>query len=208
MHSIKDTWLDWYKDRKVEENVIAFAQGRSKAGDRRILDFGTGTGRHTLYLAKMGFDVYGFDWSHAAIDATKQELARQGLSANLTVWDMNENPLPYEDKFFDAVVAVRVLHHTYMEMIRRIASEISRITKVGGHLYLETPTYEEVLTQKSEGLRFEEPEPGTFIPLNGREVGVPHHHFRQNEVIAVFSDFKLVSFEENQGHYCFTGMRK
>jgi len=208
MRSVKDTWLEWYKDRRVEENVVAFAKERRQTGARRVLDFGTGTGRHTVYLATMGFEVYGFDWSEAAITITKQELARLGLSANLTVWDMNETPLPYVDKNFDAVIAVRVLHHTYLEKIRRIASEISRISKVGGYLYLETSTYEEVLTQKSEGMRFEEPEPGTFVPLDGEEVGVPHHHFKQDELIAVFSDFRLVSFEEKGGHYCFTGVRK
>ena len=205
--SIKDTWLDWYKDKNVEANVAAFAKILQDNGSRRVLDFGTGTGRHTVYLARMGFEVYGFDWSEAATGIARQELSKQGLNANLTVWDMTETPLPYAEGFFDGVIAVRVLHHTYVEQIGRIASEIRRIMKNGAYLYVEVPSYEEAVKQKEEGIRFEEPEPGTFLPLNGEEIGVPHHHFKLDEVLRFFADFNLVTLEERNWHYCFTGIK-
>lgn len=208
MRSIKDTWLDWYKDGKIEENVATLSEELLEAGARRVLDFGTGTGRHTVYLARMGFEVYGFDWSDAAIAAAKRTLAKGGLSANLTVWDMTATPLPYTDAFFDAVIAVRVLHHTYVEKILRIVSEITRIIKPGGYLYIECPTYEKALKQKQEGIRSEEPEPGTFIPLEGEEVGVPHHHFKLDEILKVFGNFNARRLEEIDGHYCFAGTKR
>lgn len=208
MESIKDTWLEWYKDGKVEDNVVLFARTLLEAKPRRVLDFGTGTGRHTLYLARLGFDVYGFDWSEAAITICKQQLAEQGLAANLTVWDMNDIPLPYQDDFFDAVIAVRVLHHTFVQNVRRIASEIARITRSGGYLYVEAPTYEEAIQQRLGGTRSEEPEPGTFIPLEGEEAGVPHHHFKLDEMLELFPAFNTTSLEERNGHYCLTGIRK
>lgn len=208
MPSIKDTWLGWYKDRKVEEKVAALAKPLLEAGVRRVLDFGTGTGRHTVYLARMGFEVYGFDWSEAAITLAKQELTRQGLSANLTVWDMTENPLPYDDEFFEAVIAVRVLHHTYTEQISRIASEIARVTRVGGYLYVEAPTRENAIQQKLDGIKSSEPEPGTFLPFEGEEKGVPHHHFTREEMLKVFASFNPLTLEETEGHYCFIGIKK
>ncbi|MGP8068461.1 MAG: class I SAM-dependent methyltransferase [Candidatus Bathyarchaeia archaeon] len=208
MASIKDTWLNWYKDRRVEENVALFVKWLLEARVRRVLDFGTGTGRHAVYLARMGFEVYGFDWSDAAITIAKQELSKEKLSASLTVWDMNDAPLPYDDDFFDAVIAVKVLHHTYLEKITRIASEIARITHTGGYVYIESPTYEEAMRQKLEGVRFDEPEPGTFIPLNGEEIGIPHHHFRLDEILKTFIDFRPISFEERNELYCLTGIKK
>ena len=207
MTSIKDTWLNWYKDRRVEDGVVTFADLLRKANARNVLDFGTGTGRHTVYLTSLGFNVYGFDWSENAITITKEELSKKQLSADLRVWDMNHNPLPYNDEFFDAILAVRVLHHTYMHKIERIVSEILRVTRVGGYLYLEVPTYEKAIKQRLDGAKSEEPEPGTFIPTAGDEAGVPHHHFKLNELLTVFAQFKLLTLEEKDGHYCFTGVR-
>ena len=63
MASIQDTWLDWYNDRRIEENVVLLVKRLLEAKVRRVLDFGTGTGRHAVYLARIGFEVYGFDWS-------------------------------------------------------------------------------------------------------------------------------------------------
>lgn len=132
MRLSKDAWLDWYKDRRIEESVAHLASLLKETNTERILDFGSGTGRHTTYLAKMGFEVYGFDWSQAATRAAKQELSKQGPSANHMIWDMNETPPLYDDSFFDAVIVVRVLHHTYGDKISRIESEfnlaIARIT--------------------------------------------------------------------------------
>ncbi len=60
----KDSWVEWYSDRRVEENVVDLAKVLREKGASRILDFGCGTGRHTVYLARMTFDVYGFGfWS-------------------------------------------------------------------------------------------------------------------------------------------------
>jgi SAM-dependent methyltransferase len=203
----KDVWLDWYKDRRVEEQVPILAKLLKEANAKRILDFGSGTGRHTVYLAKLGFEVYGFDWSEAAIRLADQELSKQGVSANLVIWDMNETPLPYADSFFDCVIVIRVLQHTYIERIRRIASEIERITKTAGYVYVDVPTLEEALRQKLEGMRSEEPESRTFVPLEGDEAGIPHHHFTRDELVKLFPNFTVRTLEEKNEHYCFTGIR-
>lgn len=128
----KDAWLNWYQDREVEEGVVRFSRLLKEDGSSRILDFGCGTGRNTVYLAGLGFETHGFDWSGASIETAKQELSRAGLSADLSVWDMNETPLPYTDSYFDAVLVMRVMHHTYAERVKRIAAEIARLTKSGG----------------------------------------------------------------------------
>jgi SAM-dependent methyltransferase len=202
----RDAWLDWYKDGRVAEQIPILARLLKEANEERALDFGTGTGRHTVYLTKMGFKVYGFDWSEASVRVANRELARQGLSANLRVWDMTETPLPYADYFFDGVSAVRVLHHTYTEKIRRIASEIERITKVGSLVYVEVPTYAKALRQKLEGMRSKEPEPRTFVPSEGDEAGIPHHHCTKVE-LKYFPNFTVRALEEKDEHYCFTGIK-
>jgi SAM-dependent methyltransferase len=203
----KDSWLEWYKGQGIEEGVGAFAETIREANMSRVLDFGCGTGRHTAYLASMGFEVYGFDWSEAAVERARLELARHELGANLKVWDMNETPLPYRDSFFDAVIVVKVFHHTYIEKTERIASEIERITRSSGYLYVEVPTYEKAVRQKLEGAKSEEPEPGTFVPSEGDEAGIPHHHFKRDELLRLFPNFTRLNLEEKNEHLCFTATR-
>ncbi len=143
---IKDTWLDWYPDRRVEQGVVSLAASLLKKWRRasRVLDFGCGTGRHTVYLAKLGFDVYGFDWSRKAISRTREELHKERLSAKLRIWDMNGIPFPYASSFFDGVLVMRVFHHTFSDKIRKIATEIERVTRKGGYIYVEVPQLVEI----------------------------------------------------------------
>ena len=204
----KDAWLNWYKDKKVEAVVTNFARIFRESDFARVLDFGCGTGRNTVYLARSGFEVHAFDWSESATEVTKKELSREGLSADVRVWNMTETPLPYPDSFFDAVLVMRVMHHTYVERIKAIASEIGRFTRRGGFLYVEVPTYQKALRLRSEGMISEEPEPGTLVPSAGDEAGIPHHYFKKDELVATFPDFGPTSVEERSEHYCLTARRK
>jgi hypothetical protein len=98
-------------------------------------------------------------------------------------------------------------HHTYVERIRSIASEIERITKVGGYVYVEVPTYEKALRQKLEGGLSEEPGDGTFVPSEGDEAGIPHHHCTRDELLKFFSNITIRTVHESDEHYCLTGIR-
>jgi SAM-dependent methyltransferase len=203
----KDAWLNWYQDRKVEASVTGFIRILKESGAARVLDFGCGTGRNTVYLAKSGFEVHAFDWSEAAIEVTKKELSQAGLSADVRVWDMTETPLPYPDSYFDAVLVMKVMHHTYFDKIRAIALEIGRFTRRGGFLCVEVPTYQKALRLRSEGVPSEEPEPGTFVLAARDEAGIPHHYFKKEELIAMFPDFSPLGLEERFEHYCLTARR-
>jgi len=203
----RDTWLGWYADRKVEEGVVAFSGFIREQGAKTVLDFGCGTGRHTVYLAELGFHVSGFDLSEASVAVARRELTRRGLEADLAVWDMNKIPLPYADSCFDAVIAVRVLQHTFLEAIRRMTLEIGRITRKGGHLYVEVPTYERATMQKQKGITFKEYDDGTLVPLAGDEVGIPHHFFRKEELPPLFGAFSINAVTEASAHFCLTATK-
>ena len=47
---------------------------------------------------------------------------------------------------------------------------------------------------KSESEAFEEVEPGTFIPLDGSEKGLPHHIFTEDELRSEFGAFQIREF--------------
>jgi 2-polyprenyl-3-methyl-5-hydroxy-6-metoxy-1,4-benzoquinol methylase len=118
-----DAWLYWYwgKEGKIEEDISQLVKRFKDSHASKILDFGCGTGRHAIYLARNGFNVYGFDQSERAIKRATVLLQAEHLNAHLKVWNMTTLPLPYQDEFFDAVIAVRVIHHAKLATINPIA---------------------------------------------------------------------------------------
>ncbi len=191
-------WKDWHlrKEGTVEPEVTKLRELLGEPLGKRILDIGCGTGRHTIHFAKRGFDVHGFDEDEDVLVRAKQLLERENLDGHLRVWDMT-TPLPYENSMFDAVVAVRVIHHTYTKNIARIAAEIDRVLKQDGFMFLQVPAYESETFDS--GTKWAEP--GTLIARAGPEKGVLHHFFRREELLALFPRFVVEEIHSNSEHY-------
>jgi SAM-dependent methyltransferase len=58
----------------------------------RVLDVPCGSGRHTLELARRGFQVTGLDVSAEAVRHARDAAAREGLRVDVRVGDMRELP--------------------------------------------------------------------------------------------------------------------
>jgi len=161
-----------------------------------ILDLGSGTGRHVVYLARCGFSVFGLDNSPEGINVTHRWLTDEGLEADLQLQSMAKK-LPYKDTFFDAVISVQVIHHADIATIKQLVQEISRVLKTGGFLFVTVPRL------RNQGTAFEQVEPGTFIPLDGPERGLPHHYFTPEELREVFGGFDIADIHlDTVDHYC------
>jgi SAM-dependent methyltransferase len=168
---------------------------------RRVLDLGCGSGRHVVYLARNRFSVYGLDSSPEGIKMTRAWLRNEGLKADLRLHNMTK-PLPFKDSFFDAVISVQVIHHARLAEIRKVVKEIARVLKKDGVVYVTVPK----LSNQAE--TFQEIEPGTFIPLDGLEKGLPHHYFTPEELRELFKDFEITNIHLDSGeHYCLLGIR-
>ena len=113
------------------EDMPGIVQLLKDRGASTILDLGSGTGRHIVYLARNGLSVFGLDNSPEGIEATRQWLVEEGLDAGLRLQNMTER-LPYGDSFFDAVISVQVIHHADIATIRRVVEEVRRVLKQGG----------------------------------------------------------------------------
>jgi SAM-dependent methyltransferase len=195
----QDTWQFWYprKEGTIEPEIPKLTELLTRDPASKLLDFGCGAGRHTVYFAKKGFQVYGFDKSAAAVEQAKQTLARGNLHADLRAWDMI-HPLPYEDSFFDAVIATRVIHHTYSENIRKITGEINRVLRIGGYLFLQVSAYRRKDPRDPMAI---EVEPRTYVASEGEEKGIPHHGFTRQELKLLFSDYDTFMIHRRTDHY-------
>lgn len=195
----QDAWQYWYprKEGTIEPEIPKLTELLTRDHASKLLDFGCGAGRHVVYFAKKGFQVYGFDKSTAGVKQAMAVLERENLHADLRVWDMTY-PLPYEDCFFDAVIATRVIHHTYTKNIREIAKEISRVLRTGGYFFLQVSAYR----RKDERIpTVKEVESRTYVASEGEEKDIPHHGFTRQELKQLFSSYTTLMIHRRTDHY-------
>jgi 2-polyprenyl-3-methyl-5-hydroxy-6-metoxy-1,4-benzoquinol methylase len=186
---------------KPHENMEKVVTILKQLSAKTILDLGCGTGRHTVFLAAQGFDVYGLDSSSKGLDLTEAWLKESNLKAHLTNHDMS-NALPYQDNFFDAVISVQVIHHGTLASIRSLIEEITRVLKTHGLLFVTVPKL------KNQAGHFEQIEPNTFVPLDGREKGLPHYYFTSKSLRTEFANYGITSIDLDQAmHFCLTGFK-
>lgn len=118
------------------EHVIRFIARNyynvPERGKIKILDFGCGTGAHTWYLAREGFDAYAFDGSESAIRRAKERFAKERLSADFKVLDALE--ADYPDEYFDAIVDNVCIYGNQLENIKQMYANCYRMLKTGGKM--------------------------------------------------------------------------
>ena len=81
------------------DNCIYMAYKWKKSGYKKLLDLGTGLGRHAVYFSKQGFNVSAMDVSDYAIQHLKNWALKEKLLINAEVGDMLS--LPYSNRSFD-----------------------------------------------------------------------------------------------------------
>ncbi|HWP51002.1 MAG TPA: class I SAM-dependent methyltransferase [Clostridia bacterium] len=126
--------MEWGK--YPSEEVIRFTARRFYNKDRhsiKLLDAGCGTGAITWFLAREGFDAYGFDGSKTAIKKAKQRMQAEAVVAALSVCDAT--CLPYPDEFFDGIIDSVMICANTLDGIKQILSECYRTLKPGGRFF-------------------------------------------------------------------------
>ncbi|MGY5872631.1 MAG: class I SAM-dependent methyltransferase [Candidatus Thorarchaeota archaeon] len=175
---------------------------------KRILDLGCGTGRHLAFLSRAGFEVSGFDSSKTALDLAMKWLKEEKLDGDVHLGRMEE-PFPYQDDYFDAVISIQVIHHNLMQDILTTVAEIERVLKIGGYLFITVPILGPKPENPDDDWKLHQVEDGTFIPQSGPESGIPHHYFTEEEIHEVFRKFKLLEmYMDDTNHRCIFTVRE
>jgi ubiquinone/menaquinone biosynthesis C-methylase UbiE len=109
-------------------------------GSTRILDIGCGRGDISLYLAKNAGEVTGIDYSKEAIDLANsvKKTFPPSVYGKVNFQVMNVKKLSFPDNYFDVVICIDVLEHLYREEAEKALSEIKRVLKKNGILFLQT----------------------------------------------------------------------
>lgn len=182
------------------DEVKRFSQEMRDAGLSRVLDLGCGNGRHTVFLGKKGFNVWGLDNAPEGIQLAHQWLARENLTAPLALADVHA-PFPFKDNSFDGLISTRVIHHATQAKVLGAVSEIIRVVRKGGMILITVPGD---ANRKSHHAWFGRHtlikwiEPQTYIPLGTYEKGIPHYVFTAEELKKLFSSFARVEIEAGE----------
>ncbi|MBR6044999.1 MAG: methyltransferase domain-containing protein [Ruminococcus sp.] len=188
----KSPW-DWsaVKDRSAwltpcEESYYYAEKWRSE-GRKSVLDLGSGLGRHALLFARYGFRVTAVDISREAVDQLKKMSRESGLDIRAVTGDMES--LPFAQDAFDCIFAMHSAGHSDTGGMKRVMSEIRRVLKPGGAVFM-TLCSKETDTYRQEGLP--RPDENTVVKTEGPEQGVPHYFADPECIRELFSDFELI----------------
>jgi SAM-dependent methyltransferase len=128
----------WFAARPPDRRLVDLLAGHPRGC--RALDLGCAAGRHTVWLARAGFDVRALDASEAMVAHTRERLAgllgHEEATARVHQGDMADLGA-FAAGSFDLVIAIGVLPGAGSLVVwRRAVEEIGRVLRSGGELIL------------------------------------------------------------------------
>jgi SAM-dependent methyltransferase len=163
-------------------------------GVQKVLDLGSGVGRHTILFTKEGFDVYGMDPSPSGFKYTLNWFKREKLSPKLILGEMSQ--LPFKSDAFDLIVAWNVIYHGTVEIINKTVNEITRCLRKDGYFL-----YTLISTKHNQFGCGREIEKNTFVIEAEKEKAYPHHYFNEEEIARFFGGFIHLTCEDKEQFY-------
>jgi demethylmenaquinone methyltransferase/2-methoxy-6-polyprenyl-1,4-benzoquinol methylase len=97
----------------------------------KVLEVGCGTGTNLMLYHQAGCSVYGIDLSPSMLEVARTKLG-EGTDLQLG----NASNMPYQDNFFDLVIAMFILHEMPREMRPQVMKEMIRVTKQEGRILI------------------------------------------------------------------------
>ncbi len=126
MAAISD-WDERYRAQpgvgRPPEPLLVSTAGELPPG--RALDIACGTGRHSLYLARLGWRVTAVDGSQVAVAGLRREAARLGLDIDARAEDIEAGQFVIEPDAYDLVC-------DFFYLDRRLFPQIRAGVKPGG----------------------------------------------------------------------------
>lgn len=118
------------------KNMLEFLTQYYNLKNKRILDFGCGTGELTVRMNCLGYQAYGIDVHEKHLELAKLLAKENDLPDNIFI--LNQiNKLPFDDKSFDIITMFSVLEHIDDATLAWLLSEFHRVCR--GIVYILVP---------------------------------------------------------------------
>lgn len=128
-----DTWNASGGPNYPHEKVVQFCLRRFPPEARanvRALDLGCGSGVHTAFLAREGFQARGVDVSTVGVENAQRRLRAESLTASVTVCGMEELELVPDS--IDLVLCIGVLECAGLEVATEGLARVAACLAPGG----------------------------------------------------------------------------
>lgn len=169
----------------IDKRFKKFVAG-NEFPQKAAFDIGCGFGQYLGYLRERGFAVAGLDASEEAIARAKELL---GANTSVAVADMLEYEFPKEE--YDLIISIETMQHGTKPQIKKLMGDIYNALVPQGKIFIDLPKNGTWATfDKAEVL-----EPGTVVPIEGPEKGIPHSSFTRAELKSMLSPFSRISLK-------------
>lgn len=134
--AIGDFYNKQTQDEQYLESILAFLP---LTNGMKILDLGIGSGYLSFTIAQKfpAVTIIGLDIVEKALVANRIRAMKENIK-NIGFVTYDGCDFPFEDNEFDMVVTRYALHH--FPDIQKSISEVSRVIKPGGFLFISDPT--------------------------------------------------------------------
>jgi methionine biosynthesis protein MetW len=124
------------KDLAADGSLRTTSAAKVTENGKRLLDVGCGEGSFIIQVREKFEEVYGVDISDDAVELSlKNDITAK--KANL-----NNEPLPFPDNYFDAVVTLDVIEHVFDPVF--FLDEVRRVLAPGGYTIISTPNIRKI----------------------------------------------------------------
>jgi ubiquinone/menaquinone biosynthesis C-methylase UbiE len=120
--------------------------------ESRVLELGCGIGRNAMFIKN-----YYNNIEYHGVDILNKEKVDEYIDYKNC--NLENNKLPYEDNYFDKIIFTHVIEHLKDPL--SLGSEINRVLKSGGKIYVEAPNWPSILVP-SFGFHREQHNPFNF----------------------------------------------
>jgi SAM-dependent methyltransferase len=201
--TVKSKGWDWSKVSevywdKVSDEFVPVALRWKELGKKTALDVGCGRGRHSLFLAELGFDVTAQDISPEGIELLKKEAKKRKLDGkiNTVICDMLD--MPFTKNSFDCVVGFHSIFHTDYAGLKKVISKIIKILKKSGRLYItlnskDNPSYRDPNNTVIDNY--------TIIRNQGIEQGIPHTFVKYDDINKLMTRCNILKVQKIHNYF-------
>ena len=137
--STRNDRRDWYFSNRLGGVILRFARSFGLIGGE-ILDYGFSKGYLLPLLLDEGVGVTGVEFSTRAVAHANERLKlRPNWRGAVAATSL---PTPLSDRSFDLILCIEVVEHLLDEWFEPTLSELFRLLKPGGRIFLTTPNAE------------------------------------------------------------------